>query len=183
MAMNDKPIEGKAPASEYSLVWRRLVEAGREVEPGDLWSYSAMTASADSKVEGGSDKRLQRALEVLRRDHQIAFSCEPGVGYWRLDSEGVVTQAPKQRKKVERATDRALQNLECADYEQLSPTAKKKHTSELSILAMTKVLHSKPAVLAIEQKVETSKGRVDFSQVMKLFQPSDGESAEGARDE
>ena len=181
--MNDEASEGKAPVSDYGRVWRLLVDAGQQIEPGTLWSYSDMSAAAETEITTGSDRRLQRALEVLRNDHQVAFAVEPGVGYWRLDSEGVVTHAPKQRKKVERAADRAMSRLECADYEELSPAAKKKHTSELSILAMTKVLHSKLAVLAVEQRVETAKGKVDFSAVMKLFQPSGDAVVEEARDE
>lgn len=158
----------EVPASDYGLIVRALVAAGRDVEVGDMWSYAAMFEQVNVRLHGG-DKRLQDALARLSRDEGIEFRNVKGEGYVRLDSQSIVERLPMDVQRIRRQAKRSMRRVANADYGELSIEEKHKADAHRAFVGVVDKLASPKGQRRLEGAMQVGVGKYDPDKIKELF--------------
>ena len=148
---------------------RQLVEIGMMIEPNTVWSFKEMAEQLGRPMEG-SDQALQRALRVLARDHGKEFKNIRNVGYLRLNDEGIVGEAPRDREGVKRRVKRAaLRSSNVVDWNALADPLKRELDAHRSILALLRHIVTPKAVKRVRSEVDKLHDELPLTETLKLF--------------
>ena len=99
-----------------------------EKQVGEVATYGEMSTAIGRDVRLHAYAAMRTAMRALQRDKQIVFANVTDVGYQRLNDVGIVDSMEADRKKMARASGRALKKLECAKFEALPPDKQRSHT-------------------------------------------------------
>lgn len=142
---------------------------------GDLLTFDKMASHLGFPVNGGSSV-VQRALDIAFRDARVQFSNERGVGYRRLDDEGVVASGARYAEGIRRKAETGISRLSCVDYVALTGASQIEHSARLAQLAATMATVSTETMAKLKSNVETY-GRT--LQVDQVFAAASGETSRG----
>ena len=156
-------------ASAFAIDTRDLVNAGTKIPINEVWTYAAMRSVVRRKIDGG-DHALQVALNRLARDHGIEFKNVRGVGYQRLDDEGIVDHLPADRSKIRRVVRRSrLRAANIKDYDALPNEAKLNHDLHAATIGVIQVMFKSKTMKRIRAEAERVHGEIDSDRVLSVF--------------
>ncbi len=124
-----------------------------EMQVGDLLTYEQISAAIGRNVREFAIAALYSARRGLQKTKRMVFACEEGVGIRRLDDSGIVGSVEFDRKAVLRRANRTMDKLACVNFEGLTESEKRKHTTAAAQMGVVAMFSSKASTRKIEGKI------------------------------
>ena len=161
--INPEPTIGRASAEA-----ERLTKRLQSAETGEVITYAELSDIAKIDVQlhrGQLDTARRRVLK-----NGIAFDPVMGVGLRRLANDEIPDIASNAIKKSQRVAKKGMRTLACADYSNLPPDLKIRHTVTATVLGlMARSGERKTLNLAEQSARMTDSATLKIGDVSSLF--------------
>ncbi len=154
--------------SLYTFEVNRLIDEGRKVPVGAIWTYEEMSVALEREVTRHF-LHLNVALRRLARDHGIEFTNVRGEGYKRLESVGIVGEFKKDRQSIKTKINRSNLRASNVDYGALPDAKKAEHDTHRAVLGALTLCTSRKVIGRLHQEAKQVSGQIDPEKVLKLF--------------
>lgn len=130
---------------------------------GGFVPYAALSALIENDVQGKGRSALNRAREIVRREHRMVFGTVIDQGLKRLDDAGIVGISDNARTRIRRCARRTVKKLICADYANLSRDDQTKRNAALSVFGLLAATATQRSFDRVAAKTEAAGSRLALS--------------------
>jgi len=142
-----------------------------EASVGDVVTYEQLSKAIGRDVREFAVGSINSARKTLQAEKQIVFECETKVGYRRLSGGEIIQASERDRKKVQRAANKAVNKLTCVDYDKLTPEQQRSHNVASAQLGAIAMLSTKASTHRIEKQISNGKP-LAIGETLKMFTES-----------
>lgn len=147
-------------------VLARQLEAAK---PGEVVSYTTLSAAIKRNVQHEASSVLATARRVVEREQKAVFGAVRNQGLKRLDNVGILSVGEQGIEKIRRASRRTARHIACADYDALANSDKVRFNTTASLLGAMELATKPSRVKALSAAVETAAAKLPTADVLQLF--------------
>ena len=147
----------KPPSFQASGDAKILVHVLREVEVGDVVSYSKLTAAIARDVQNDARSVLETARQIVQREDKMIFDAVRGIGLKRLTDDEIVGLSDRTREHVRRSARRVVKKMVCVDYVNLTPEKQVQHNTALSMFGLFAEIATDKSTLRLNEAVKEAR--------------------------
>lgn len=156
--------------SAFTYEVRALVEAGRQIDIGSVWTYQQIAETIGVPQIHGNHSSLQKALARLSRDHGIEFRNVRKAGYVRLDDPGIVEAMPNDRASIQRKVKRSVQRSEnVKDWSGLTNDQRAELNASRAILSVIRRAVDRKTIQRVKAEAQSIASEPDMQKTIELF--------------
>lgn len=159
------------PTNDERFLTDLLVEQIVELDPGDLITYSEMSALAGVDVQFEHRNILDKAMMIARENYNVVLENKRNVGYERLSDEDVINRL-KEIDKIRRTSTRGREKLATVSYESLDPILKGRHNAKFILLTVFGNLSNNRVVESIEAKIGSTEVVINIQKALEIVSGS-----------
>lgn len=137
--------------SDAKLIAELMKNAGEDSTV--TWSAISECAGRDMQA---NPYALNKAREILRKEHRMVFKAVPGVGYKRVANEDIPNLGDGYRSKIRRTALKATKVLTTVDYDRLSKEKQTKHNASLAVFGAIGEIGQNKRLVAVEKLIDQS---------------------------
>lgn len=140
-----------------------------ECEVGSTITYDAITRAIGRDVRDHAMGALNSARKALLNEKGLVFDVIPNVGFVRLDDKSIVQSTESDRKKMHRASKRALKKLAVVNYGELDEETKRKHTTASAQMGVMAMFSQKTSTKKIEARLSDKSIALSIGDTLRMF--------------
>ena len=154
---------------EISVDAQHLAKRLETVKPGEVVTYSELSALVKRDVQHGAAGILFTARRIMQREKKAVFAAVRGIGIKRLEDSGIVSQGEAAVASINRAARRNGRKLGCADYDKLNAAERVKFNTSACLLGTLELATKPSRVKQLSESVESSAKQLPTAEVLALF--------------
>lgn len=151
-------------SSDTKIIENVLAEA----KVGDVITYEALSKAIGRDVREFAVGAMQSARRSMLSDKRTIFEAVTNVGFKRLADAEIVDASERDRRRVQRASTKAVRKLGCVNFENLSSDKKRSHLIASAQLGAIVMLSGKSAANRIEKRV-TNGTAIPIGETLRMF--------------
>lgn len=154
---------------EISIIKEQL----REAKPGDVFTFSELSALTGKDLQGKDYYILKKALDELVEEN-LVFENIRNVGY-RRQTDAEIAASLSRMERINRQANKGLMEKACVNFNDLNSHERVLHNATMTTLRITKIISEKKSIKIIERKVKSSEAisndiALQIEALEKLFQ-------------
>jgi hypothetical protein len=132
-----------------------LADMMKETAEGATVPRSAISECAGRDIQA-SPYALNKAREILRKEHRVIFKAVHGIGFMRVANEDIPDLGDSYRSKIRKTARRATKVLTTVDYDKLSNEQRTKHNASLAVFGAISEVGQNKSLASVEKLIDQS---------------------------